>query len=326
MINNCQQTTPMKYAREIKVGALATLCLFLLFFGFNFLKGLNIFSPTNSFHGLYSDLHGLEEQAAVYIRGHKVGQVVRISYDFTRDSAFTVDISINKDIALPQGTRMALIADGLLGGMAIELQLPSCSDSGHTAERSYSENGLTGEAGLIEKGSFLPTTYVPGLMESLQGELLAHVDDAIQNVDSLVAELRGQVEGGHLKNTLSNADRISGDLANVSTDLKRMMNKQVPTIVNNADTAIANLNTIVSDLKKADLAATVARVDTAVDGVNGLIADVRSQEGTLGQLIYNKSLYDHIDATVISADSLLVDLKAHPKRYVHFSVFGKKDK
>ncbi len=305
----------MKYAREIKVGALATLCLFLLFFGFNFLKGVNIFSPTNSFHGLYPDLHGLEEQAAVYIRGHKVGQVDRISYDFTRDSAFTVDISINKDIALPQGTQMALIADGLLGGMAIELQLPSCSDS-----------GLTGEAGLIEKGSFLPTTYVPGLMESLQGELLAHVDDAIQNVDSLVAELRGQVEGGHLKNTLSNADRISGDLANVSTDLKRMMNKQVPAIVNNADTAIANLNTIVSDLKKADLAATVARVDTAVDGVNGLIADVRSQEGTLGQLIYNKSLYDHIDATVISADSLLVDLKAHPKRYVHFSVFGKKDK
>lgn len=305
----------MKYAREIKVGALATLCLFLLFFGFNFLKGVNIFSPTNSFHGLYPDLHGLEEQAAVYIRGHKVGQVDRISYDFTRDSAFTVDISINKDIALPQGTQMALIADGLLGGMAIELQLPS-----------YGENGLTDEAGLIEKGSFLPTTYVPGLMESLQGELLAHVDDAIQNVDSLVAELRGQVEGGHLKNTLSNADRISGDLANVSTDLKRMMNKQVPTIVNNADTAIANLNTIVSDLKKADLAATVARVDTAVDGVNGLIADVRSQEGTLGQLIYNKSLYDHIDATVISADSLLVDLKAHPKRYVHFSVFGKKDK
>lgn len=305
----------MKYAREIKVGALATLCLFLLFFGFNFLKGVNIFSPTNSFHGLYPDLHGLEEQAAVYIRGHKVGQVDRISYDFTRDSAFTVDISINKDIALPQGSQMALIADGLLGGMAIELQLPS-----------YSENGLTDEAGLIEKGSFLPTTYVPGLMESLQGELLAHVDDAIQNVDSLVAELRGQVEGGHLKNTLSNADRISGDLANVSTDLKRMMNKQVPAIVNNADTAIANLNTIVSDLKKADLAATVARVDTAVDGVNGLIADVRSQEGTLGQLIYNKSLYDHIDATVISADSLLVDLKAHPKRYVHFSVFGKKDK
>ena len=117
----------MKHAREIKVGILAAVCLFLLFFGFNFLKGVNIFSPTNSFHGVYAHLHGLEEQAAVYIRGHKVGQVDAIHYDYTRDSAFTIDISINRDIVLPQGTQMALISDGLLGGMAIELQLPSHS-------------------------------------------------------------------------------------------------------------------------------------------------------------------------------------------------------
>ena len=117
----------MKYAREIKVGILAIVCLFLLFFGFNFLKGVNIFSPTNGYHGTFSHLHGLEEQAAVYIRGHKVGQVDRLHYDFTRDSAFLVDISIRKDIALPQGTKMALISDGMLGGMAIELQFPDQS-------------------------------------------------------------------------------------------------------------------------------------------------------------------------------------------------------
>lgn len=303
----------MKYAREIKVGALAAICLFLLFFGFNFLKGVNIFSPTNSYHGVYYNLHGLEEQAAVYIRGHKVGHVDAIHYDFTRDSAFTIDISINKDIVLPQGTQMALVSDGLLGGMAIELQLPD-------------QLQITNDKSQIAHGAFLPTNYVPGLMDSLQGELLAHVDEAVQGVDSLVAQLRGQMEGDHLKNTLTNVDQISGDLTGVSANLKKMMNNQVPTIVNNADTAIANLNTIVSDLKQADLAATVQRVDNAVDGVNNLIADVRSQEGTLGQLIYNKSLYTHLDATVVSADSLLVDLKAHPKRYVHFSVFGKKDK
>ena len=308
----------MKYAREIKVGALAAICLFLLFFGFNFLKGVNIFSPTNSYHGVYCNLHGLEEQAAVYIRGHKVGHVDAIHYDFTRDSAFTIDISINKDITLPQGTQMALVSDGLLGGMAVELQLP--------AREAVNGEADTRDIVAISHGSFLPTTYVPGLVESLQGELLAHVDEAIQDVDSLVAELRGQVEGDHLKNTLTNVDQISGDLTGVSSKLKKMMNNQVPAIVNNADTAIANLNTIVADLKQADLAATVERVDNAVDGVNNLIADVRSQEGTLGQLIYNKSLYTHLDATVVSADSLLVDLKAHPKRYVHFSLFGKKDK
>ncbi len=304
----------MKYAREIKVGILATVCLFLLFFGFNFLKGVNIFSPTNSYHGVFCHLHGLEEQAAVYIRGHKVGQVDRLHYDFTRDSAFLVDISIRKDIALPQGTRMALVSDGMLGGMAIELQFPESSSM--TNDQSQ----------MIEKGAFLNTTYVPGLIESLQSELLAHVDEAVQEVDSLVAALRTQVEGDHIKNSLENVDRISGDLTSVSSNLKHMMKTQVPTIVNNADTAIANLNVIVADIKEADLKATVARVDNAVDNVNGLVSDVRSQDGTIGQLIYNKSLYNHIDATVVSADSLLVDLKAHPKRYVHFSLFGKKDK
>ena len=310
----------MQYAREIKVGALATICLFLLFFGFNFLKGVNIFSPTNSYHGVFTNLHGLEEQAAVYIRGHKVGQVDRIHYDFTRDSAFTIDISINKDIALTPGTQMALVSDGLLGGMAIELQLPSSSLGAEGASLSEANHSV------IAHGSFLPTAFVPGLFDSLQGELLAHVDEAVQDVDSLIASLRSQMEGDHLKSTLTNVDRISGDLSLVSSDLKRMMNNQVPRIVNNADTAVANLNTVVADIKAADLKATVARVDNAVDNVNGLITDVRSQDGTLGQLIYNKSLYNHIDATVVSADSLLVDLKAHPKRYVHFSLFGKKDK
>ena len=298
----------MKYAREIKVGVLATVCLFLLFFGFNFLKGVNIFSPTNSYHGTFYNLHGLEEQAAVYIRGHKVGQVDNIDYDFTRDSAFTVDISINKDIILPQGTQMALVSDGLLGGMAIELQLPAKSQ-------------ITYDQSPIAHGTFLPTTYVPGLVESLQTELLAHVDEAIQdvdkavnNVDSLVADLRGQVEGDHIKRSLANVDRVSGDLTSVSSDLKRMMNNQVPRIINNADTAIANLNAVVADVREADIKSTIARVDTAVNNVNEVVATVKSP------------ILQHIDAAILSADSLLTDLKAHPKRYVHFSIFGKKDK
>lgn len=301
----------MKYAREIKVGLLATVCLFLLFFGFNFLKGVNIFSPTNSYHGIYYNLHGLEEQAAVYIRGHKVGQVDNIHYDFTKDSAFLVDISIRKDIALPEGTQMALISDGLLGGMAIDLLLPPGADK---IEET------------VAHGSYLPTAYVPGLMESVQGELIAKVSKAVEEIDSLVVQINGQLEGDHIKTTLTNVDRISGDLTGVSADLKRLMKTQVPVIVNNADTAIANLSDVIADVKAANLKATVARVDTAVDGVNALIVDVRSQEGTLGQLLYNKGLYSHIDATVVSADSLLTDLKAHPKRYVHFSIFGKKDK
>ncbi len=294
----------MKYAREIKVGVLATICLFLLFFGFNFLKGVNIFSPTNSYHGVYADLHGLEEQAPIYIHGHKVGQVDAIHYDFTRDSAFVVDVSINKDIRLPYGTRMVLVADGLLGGKAIELKLTD----DHTNP-------------VIDKGAFLTTAYEPGLMEMLQGEVLAHVDQAVKdvdkavnNIDSLVASLQSQVEGNHIRRSLTNIDRVSTDLTSVSADLKSVMSNQMPRIINNADTAVANLNTVVADVKAANLKATVAKVDTALDNVNALVGDVKGP------------LLTRINAAVVSADSLLVDLKAHPKRYVHFSIFGKKDK
>jgi phospholipid/cholesterol/gamma-HCH transport system substrate-binding protein len=304
----------MKYTREIKVGVLAIICVFLLFYGLNFLKGVNIFSPTNSYHGVYTNLHGLEVQASVFIMGHKVGQVDRLRYDFTKDSAFTVDISIRKDIVLPEGTSLALRADGLLGGMALELLFPE------DATEKLQQQAL------IKHGATLPTVYLPGLMENLQNELIAKIANAVEQVDTLVAQLNGQLEGDHLKSTLANVDRISGDLTDVSGDLRRIMNTQVPGIVNNADTAIANLNTVIADIKAADLKATVARVDTAIEGVNAVVADVRAQKGTLGQLIYNKSLYNHVDATVISADSLLTDIKAHPKRYVHFSVFGKKDK
>ena len=296
------------------MGVLAIICVFLLFYGFNFLKGVNIFSPTNSYHGVYTNLHGLEEQASVFIMGNKVGQVDRLHYDFTKDSAFTVDISIRKDIVLPEGTSLALRADGLLGGMALELLFPE------DATEKLQQQAL------IEHGATLPTVYLPGIVENLQNELIAKIANAVEQVDTLVAQLNGQLEGDHLKSTLANVDRISGDLTDVSGDLRRIMNTQVPGIVNNADTAIANLNTVIADIKAADLKATVARVDTAIGGVNAVVADVRAQKGTLGQLIYNKSLYNHVDATVISADSLLTDIKAHPKRYVHFSVFGKKDK
>ncbi len=299
----------VKYSREIKVGLLAILCIFLLFFGFNFLKGVNIFSSMYAFHGVYDDIHKLEEQAPVYIHGYKVGQVDKIHYDFTKDSAFVVDISINRDIDLPKGTKMALVADGLLGGMAIELQLPA----EHTTV-------------LCESGSTLPTIYVPGLVDDIQTNLLASLGNAVEGIDSLVAQLNSQLDNDHLKNSLENIDAISSDLTVVSHDVKGLMAEKVPSIVDNADSAMASIRTIVANIEKADIAATVQRLDSTIDNVNLVVTDFRSDNGTIGMLLHDKSLYQNIDATVVSADSLLTDLKVNPKRYVHFSLFGSKEK
>lgn len=298
----------IKHAREIKVGIVAVICLLLLYFGFNFLKGVNIFAPVHTYYGLYTNVNGLTEQSPVYIRGYKVGQVDWIHYDFTSDSAFTVRISVNKDITVPVGASMDLISDGLLGGAAVQLTIPTQFTDLHAS------------------GDQLPTTVVPGLVESLQTGLLGDLDSTVLEAKSLLANVNAQLSDDHLHSALVRIDSLSGELTTTSHALKNLMTRRVPDIVSNLDTILSDVADISTGLRQADLSATVARVDTAIDNVNILLADVRAKEGTLGSLIYDNTLYANINSTVQSADSLLVDLKANPRRYVHFSLFGGKDK
>ena len=304
----------LKYAREIKVGILAVVCIFLLFFGFNYLKGVNIFSSIHSFHGVYTNIHGLELQAPVYIRGYKVGQVDNIDYDFTRDSSFTVDISIKRNINLPEGTRMALVSDGIMGGMAIELLLP-------TTEVAPTE-GIV----YIPTGATIPTTVVPGLLDGLQESVIQPLSNTLASLDTILGQLETQLDNNHIESILANADLAVADLQTSSKQLKQVMSHQVPSVVTKLDTTMSDLQQVVTDVKAANIKATVARVDTALDNVNYLIADFRSPNGTVGMLLNDKGLYNHIDSAVVSVDSLLVDLKANPKRYVHFSLFGAREK
>ena len=297
----------MKYAREIKVGVVATICLFLMFFGFNFLKGVNIFTPTNSYLGYFVDIKGLEMQSPVYIHGYKVGQVDEIVYDFNKDTAFCVSISINDDIQLPEGTVLSLVSDGVLGGSALELQLGDGDKK-------------------MPSGGVLLTTCVPGLMDVLQQDLLAHIDQAVVNVDSLVRLTTQQLEGDELKETLANLNAISSDLTVVSKELKIVMANKLPIMVENADSVIANLNVITADVKQSNLQQVISQLDTAVENINTIIMDMHSQKGTVGKLLYDSTLYNQLNATVVSADSLLTDIKKHPKRYINISVFGRKEK
>ena len=304
----------LKYAREIKVGVLATVCIFLLFFGFNYLKGVNIFSSIHSFHGVYTNIHGLELQAPVYIRGYKVGQVDNIDYDFTRDSSFTVDISIKRNINLPEGTRMALVSDGIMGGMAIELILPA------------TEVASKEDIAYLPTGATIPTTVVPGLLDGLQEAVIQPLSNTLASLDTLVGQLQAQLDNNHIESILSNADIAVADLRSSSKQLKQVMSHQVPSVITKLDTTMSDLQQVVTDVKAANIKATVARVDTALNNVNYLIADFRSPNGTVGMLLNDKGLYNHIDSAVVSVDSLLVDLKANPKRYVHFSLFGAREK
>ena len=182
------------------------------------------------------------------------------------------------------------------------------------------------EGPMYKEGAMLPTQIVPGLIDNIQAGLLGDLDSTIVVAKTLIANVNAQLADDHLKHSLENIDKLSGDLTVTSRSLKDLMSNRVPGIVDNLDTTLANIEVISRDIREADLKATVARVDTAVDQVNVLLAEARSTDGTLGMLLNDKTLYVNINSTVQSADSLLVDLKANPRRYVHFSLFGGKDK
>lgn len=290
----------MKYSRELKVGVLAIICLVILYFGFNFLKGINIFSPTKVYVGTFDRINGLTAQAPVYIKGYQVGLVESIQYDFKQCPAFTVNVSIDKTIELPRGTQMALVADGLLGGGAIELQLPN----------------MPNRAMPYQKGDTLPTQIVPGLIDNLQTGILANLDSLLAEANTLLASLNDQMSEGSLYATLQNIEQITQNLAISSKDLRALTHNQLPTIMDKADATIQGLNDIVDDVKAANIQGTVGMVDSTLNTLN---AALQSQEGTVGMLLNDKTLYDNLnnalqdlDQALLNVDSIMVSIKSRP--------------
>lgn len=290
----------MKYSRELKVGVLAIVCLGILYFGFNFLKGINIFSPTKVYVGTFDRVNGLTAQAPVYIKGYKVGLVESIQYDFKQSPAFTVAVSIDKAIELPRGTEMALVADGLLGGGAIELQLPA----------------LMNRAMPYQDGDTLPTLIVPGLIDNLQTGLLAQLDSILTEANNLLASLNNEMEQGSLHATLQNVERITNDLTVSSKDIRKLTHNQLPAIISKVDTTIVGLQDIVADVQAADIQSTISTLDSTIHVLNTAL---QSENGTLGLLLNDTELHDNLNTTlknlntaVMNVDTIIMSIKARP--------------
>lgn len=297
----------MKNVREIKIALLVIVCGGLLYFGMNYLKGVNLFAPVKYYVGTFENVRELTVQAPVYVRGYKVGQVDKIVYDFTKEKAFDITISVDKHVQVIEGSQMVLVSDGLMGGKAISLEIPAIP-----VEKDK----------IYATGSQLPTTVEAGLFDKLENELIAKLNTLLAHADSLVVGIDEQLTGNEIKKTLANVEQISSQLKVSAHDIQKLTHEQLPGVMNGANKAIVGLNDVIRDVKEADIQNTIAKVDTMVGNINTMVT---SKDGTLGLLLNDKTMYQNINATIVSADSLITDLKAHPKRYVHFSLFGKKE-
>ena len=297
-----------RFAREVKIGIMVLVAIFLLYFGLNFLKGIDIFQKESHYIGHFENVDGLVKSSSVKVKGFKVGQVSEIQYDFSKKESFTVVVTISNDIKLPVGTVMLLTDDGLLGGKIIELVYEP----------------LTGNQLTHKNEDELTTQVSTGLMASLAGSLMPKIEKVVVQADSLLLSVRNLTESQQLANSMTALEKTTADLAVTSSQLKGMMSNQMPSMMNNMTAITGDFRLVSENLKKVDFAGTMENVDFTVKNLQSFTNKLSSPENSLGMLINDKNLYLNLNNTVESADKLLIDLKENPKRYVHFSLIGKK--
>jgi len=290
------------FTRDVKIGLVFVVAAAILFFGLNYLKGINIFTPSNRYFATYKDVGGLVVSNPVTIKGYKVGQVRSIKYNFSTDEPFVVEISVNEDIKLPKGTILSLKDEGLLGGKMIEIQLSKSTD-------------------MYKSGEML-ATKVEGNFLSKLSELAPKLESTFESLDSIMFSVKALVNSPSLHNGIDKFDGTMADLRITMSQLK-LATANLPKTMTTLDNVAINLDKKIGEL---DVAKLMAQIDKTLANVESFSEKLNNKNSTLGLLMNDRSVYDRLDKTVESANALLVDLKQNPKRYVHFSVFGKKDK
>ena len=296
------------FTKEVKIGIVFVVAFAILYWGLNYLKGVNLMTPTNNYTLQYERIDGLVVSNDVTIKGYKVGQVHSIAYDFSSHTPFTVVIDINKDIKLPKGTIASLTDESLMGGKCIDLIL------GDIETNDYYKMGET-----------LPSEIDGGLIGTL-AEIVPTLSATVAHADSLVKSVNDIVNGENIQNSLGNIEDMTTELRHTTKSLNVVIDHKLPRIINQIDTAVGNISSISKQLEAIDYSDIILSVDSTLNNLNKFTQRINDPNGTLGLLLNDQELYRNVATTISSANNLLIDLKANPKRYVHFSLFGSKEK
>lgn len=300
----------MKYfTKEVKIAIVAIVGLVVLFLGMNFLKGLDLFSSESKYYISFKDISGLSSSCPIYADGYQVGVVRNIQYDYGQTKDIIVEASINKDMRIPKGSSAEIVSD-LMGNVKVNLLLAN----------NMRERINPGEA------------IVGGINDGAMGQmkdLIPIVQKMLPKLDSILCSVNTLLQDPAISNSLHNVETVTGNLTTSTRQLNTLLgtlNRRVPGLLAKADNVMDNTEVITGKLAKVDVDGTMQKVNTTLQNVQEFTHQLNNNQGSLGLLMRDPNLYYDLNATVKSADSLLIDLKAHPKRYVHFSIFGKKDK
>ena len=305
------------FNREVKIALTAIVAIVLVYLLINFMKGINVFNSSNTYYVRFDNIAGLAVSNAVYANGYPVGIVRGIQYDYGNHERVVVAIELDKEMHMPRGTKAELVTS-LMGGVTMSLMLgPNPTDN--LAQGDTISGGL--HEGAVEK--------VEALMPTIM--------DMLPKLDSIVTNMARLSADPALAQTLRNTAEITNNLRRTSAKLDAMVGRDLPQMMQHLNNTSRNVERLSNNLAAINLQETMNEVNASLAEVrqfsaninamtNDLNSKLNSRDNTFGLLLNDRKLYDNLNRTVSSADSLLINVKAHPKRYVHFSIFGKKDK
>lgn len=307
----------MNLSRELKTAFFIIGCILVFIFGFSYLKGSSLLSKEKVVHALYDDVEGLVVGANVTISGMNVGKVRTIDFDENYDK-IKVTFTLRDDLVFSNQSVAQLYEAGLIGGKAIAI-LPQYDS--------------TVEA--VADHDVLPSEIKPGLTE-LVNQQIAPLQDKIEGLltsaDSLfagVSNVMNYETQNNIKVTLEGLAATVNNINALSSSVNRILEaneKGFASTLNNLDNTTQNLTQLTDSLNQMPLVSTVKNFEATSAQLKKIIDGLESGEGSAGQLLNDKALYDNLVTSAESLDALLTDLKEHPKRYVHFSIFGRKEK
>ena len=296
-------------SKEIKIALVAIVGILVLFFGMKFLKGVQFFSNDHVYYVSFSDISGLSTSSPIYANGFKVGSVKSIDYDYDKPGEIIAAVGLDKKLQVPNGSRAEIESD-LLGNVRVNLLLGEAS------------------SGIIPVGGKIPGEIYSGALNKA-AQMIPQIEKILPKLDSILTNLNTLTADPAIAQSLHNVQHITNDLTTTTAQLNNLLaslNKEVPGMITRANTVLDQSGQLATNLAAVNVEATMSKVEQTLENLHQFTDKLNNNSGSLGLLMNDKSLYNNLNSTIAHADSLMVNIREHPKRYVHFSVFGKKDK
>ena len=296
-------------SKEIKIALVAVLSAIIVYVGIIFLKGLKLFSNEVSYFVEIADVQGMPTASDVRANGLKVGTVKAINFNPDRQN-LTVEITINPNFKIPQGTTVYMTKE-MLGSAMMNLKLGSDPSA------------------MLQPGDTIKGNPMTDLM-SAAGNMIPQVEALLPKVDSILTALNTRANDPALVTSLHNMEVISEDLKLTTRQINGLLGKDVPQLLAKTNTICTNLETTTNNLNQIDMLGMAQKADVTLTNMQDMTFRINtamsSKDNSLGMLMNDNAIALHIDSTAMNSSRLLEDFRLHPKRYVHFSLFGKKDK